>query len=91
MRTSLSQVENIQQLDDEKPLRDIHRRNQKVFDLNDAQTLKVREPKINRIMDFFSRYFRMKSINRLKIQLVNFLFSKKKMNQLVNNFSFLIG
>ena len=46
MRASLSQIENIHQRsptpEDEKPLRDIHRRNQKAFDLNDAQTLKVR-------------------------------------------------
>jgi hypothetical protein len=45
MRTSLSQVENIYDLsnidDEEKPVREIHRRSQKAFDLNDAQTLKV--------------------------------------------------
>ncbi len=45
MRTSLSQVENIYNRsltpDDEKPLRDIHRRNQKAFDLSDAHALKV--------------------------------------------------
>jgi hypothetical protein len=46
MRASLSQVENIYErsaiVDDEKPARDIHRRSQKAFDLNDAQALKVR-------------------------------------------------
>jgi len=45
MRTSLSQVENIYDLSktpvEEKPLREIRRRPQKAFDLNDAQTLKV--------------------------------------------------
>ena len=45
MRSSLSQVENIYDLstvnDEEKPVRQIHRRSQKAFDLNDAQTLKV--------------------------------------------------
>jgi len=43
MRASLSQVENIYDLtsDDDKPLREIHRRSQKAFNLNDAQALKV--------------------------------------------------
>lgn len=49
MRASFSHIENIHEqtpiLDEEKSLRDIHRRNQKVFDLNDAQTLKVRSMK----------------------------------------------
>ena len=47
MRASLSQVENIYDLsttpDDEKSIRDIHRRSQKAFDLADAQTLKVNQ------------------------------------------------
>jgi hypothetical protein len=46
MRTSFSQVENIFERsvpsDDEKPAREVHRRSQKAFDLNDAQALKVR-------------------------------------------------
>jgi hypothetical protein len=45
MHASLSQVENIYDLsgtdDEEKPLREIHRRSQKAFNLKDAQTLKV--------------------------------------------------
>lgn len=49
MRASLSQVENIYDLsttlDDEKSIRDIHRRSQKAFDLADAQTLKVNQQK----------------------------------------------
>ncbi|CAF0757838.1 unnamed protein product [Rotaria sp. Silwood1] len=44
MRTSLSQVENLYDLsvtpDEEKPLRPIHNRSQKAFDLNDAKALK---------------------------------------------------
>jgi hypothetical protein len=44
MRASISQVENIYDrsiiADDEKPLREIHRRSQKAFDLNDAHALK---------------------------------------------------
>lgn len=45
MRTSLSQVENIPNLsktsEEQKPVREISRRSQKVFDLNDAKALKV--------------------------------------------------
>ena len=45
MRTSLSQVENIYDVSkspvEEKPFREIRRRPQKAFDLNDAQALKV--------------------------------------------------
>ena len=45
MRASLSQLENIYDLSvipkQEKPLRTIHHRPQKAFDLNDAQILNV--------------------------------------------------
>lgn len=45
MRASLSQVENIYDLssalNEEKSVRDVHRRPQKVFDLSDAHALKV--------------------------------------------------
>ncbi|CAF5022317.1 unnamed protein product [Rotaria magnacalcarata] len=44
MRASFSPVENIYDLsvtpDEEKPLRPIHNRSQKAFDLNDARNLK---------------------------------------------------
>lgn len=51
MRASISQIENIPEhtptLEENRSLRDIHRRHPKVFDLNDAQTLKVRFNKNN--------------------------------------------
>lgn len=50
MRSSFSKVENIFDLpvtpDEERPLRPIHQRSQKAFDVNDAQVLKVTNPKI---------------------------------------------
>lgn len=87
MRTSLSQLENIYDLsatpDDEKPRREIHRRTQKVFDLHDAQVLKVTFEKIE-VLFFLNNFkYRMKLINHLKVQLENFQFLKNMMKQKV--------
>jgi hypothetical protein len=92
MRSSLSQVESLFDLsninDEEKPVREIHRRSQKAFDLNDAHTLKVIQKKFDFIKNKFL-FHRMKLINRSKMRLENLPFLNNVMKHLVRKVFFL--
>lgn len=64
MRTSFTPIENINDVSitsddyDEKPRRDIHRRSQKAFNIQDAQTLKVHNRSLSFIFIAFSLLFK---------------------------------